>query len=103
MAKQVGPLFITGTIDGIIFYKLNGQYYMRSKGDYRSGKQMRKDPRLKRSCHLKVHKSDSAHLKLCGSEQKCNHTVKMVTQVLEGAKHPSSVSLHGTISPGDTT
>jgi hypothetical protein len=49
MVKQVGPLFITGTIDGIIFYKLNGQYYMRSKGDYRSGKQMRKDPRLKRT------------------------------------------------------
>ena len=49
MAKQVGPLFITGTIDGVIFYKLNGQYLMRSKGDYRSGKQMRKDPCLKRT------------------------------------------------------
>jgi hypothetical protein len=49
MAKQVGPLFITGTIDGIIFYKLGEQYYLRSKGDYKSGKQMRKDPRLKRT------------------------------------------------------
>jgi hypothetical protein len=49
MAKQVGPLFITGTIDGIIFYKLGDQYYMRSKGDYRSAKQMRRDPRLKRT------------------------------------------------------
>ena len=49
MAKQVGPLFITGTIDGIIFYKLGDQYYIRSKGDYKSGKQMRKDPRLKRT------------------------------------------------------
>src|SRR5690349_16649228 len=49
MAKQVGPIFITGTIDGVIFYKLNGVYLIRSKGDYRSGKQMRKDPRLKRT------------------------------------------------------
>ena len=44
MAKQVGPLFITGTIDGIIFYKLGDHYYMRSKGSYKSGKQMRRDP-----------------------------------------------------------
>jgi hypothetical protein len=49
MARQVGPLFITGTIDGIIFYKLDDQYYLRSKGDYQSGKQMRKDKRLKRT------------------------------------------------------
>ncbi|ANE51074.1 hypothetical protein [Flavisolibacter tropicus] len=49
MAKQIGPVFITGTIDGIIFYKLNGQYYLRSKGDYKSGKKMRKDPSLQRT------------------------------------------------------
>ena len=49
MAKQVGPLFVTGTIDGIIFYKLGNQYYMRSKGSYKSGKQMRKDPSYKRT------------------------------------------------------
>jgi hypothetical protein len=49
MAKQVGPLFITGTIDGIIFYKLGEQYYLRSKGSYKSAKYMRKDPRLKRT------------------------------------------------------
>jgi hypothetical protein len=49
MAKQVGPLFITGTIDGIIFYKLGDQYYIRSKGCYKSAKYMRKDPRLQRT------------------------------------------------------
>jgi hypothetical protein len=49
MAKQVGPLFITGTIDGIIFYKLGEQYYIRSKGSYKSAKYMRRDPRLKRT------------------------------------------------------
>ena len=49
MAKQVGPLFVTGTIDGIIFYKLGDHYYMRSKGSYKSGKQMRKDPHYQRT------------------------------------------------------
>ncbi|ANE49498.1 hypothetical protein [Flavisolibacter tropicus] len=49
MAKQVGPIFITGTIDGIIFYKLGNTYYLRSKGDYKSAKRMRKDPNLKRT------------------------------------------------------
>ena len=49
MAKQVGPLFFTGTVDGIIFYKLGDQYYMRSKGDYKSGKQMRKDRTYQRT------------------------------------------------------
>ncbi|ANE51502.1 hypothetical protein [Flavisolibacter tropicus] len=49
MAKQVGPIFATGTIDGIIFYKLGDKYYMRSKGDYKSAKMMRKDPKLKRT------------------------------------------------------
>ncbi|ANE52643.1 hypothetical protein [Flavisolibacter tropicus] len=49
MAKQVGPVFITGTIDGIIFYKLGDTYYLRSKGDYKSAKMMRKDPNLKRT------------------------------------------------------
>ena len=49
MAKQVGPIFITGTIDGIIFYKLGDTYYLRSKGDYKSAKMMRRDPNLKRT------------------------------------------------------
>ncbi|ANE52161.1 hypothetical protein [Flavisolibacter tropicus] len=49
MAKQVGPVFITGTIDGIIFYKLGDTYYLRSKGDYKSAKRMRKDPGLQRT------------------------------------------------------
>ena len=49
MAKQVGPLFFTGTIDGLIFYKLGDNYYIRSKGSYKSGRQMRKDPRYART------------------------------------------------------
>jgi hypothetical protein len=49
MAKQVGPLFFTGTIDGIIFYELNGKYYIRSKGSYKSAKHMRRNPKYKRT------------------------------------------------------
>jgi hypothetical protein len=49
MAKQVGPLFFTGTVDGLIFYKLGDHYYMRSKGSYKSRKQMRRDPKYKRT------------------------------------------------------
>jgi hypothetical protein len=49
MAKQVGPLFFTGTVDGIIFYELNGKYYIRSKGSYKSAKHMRRNPKYKRT------------------------------------------------------
>jgi hypothetical protein len=31
MAKQKGPVKITGTIGGVTFYKLNGEYYARAK------------------------------------------------------------------------
>jgi len=49
MAKQVGPLFFTGTIDGLIFYKLGDNYYTRSKGSYKSAKHMRRNPRYQRT------------------------------------------------------
>jgi hypothetical protein len=49
MAKQVGPLLFTGTINGLIFYELNGKYYSRSKGSYKSAKHMRRNPKYKRT------------------------------------------------------
>jgi len=49
MAKQVGPLFFSGTIDGLIFYKLGDHYYIRSKGSYKSAKHMRRNPKYKRT------------------------------------------------------
>src|SRR6476620_10669761 len=33
MARQAGPLFITGTIDDMVFYKMGDKYYMRLKGE----------------------------------------------------------------------
>jgi len=49
MAKQVGPLFFTGTTDGVIFYKLGDKYYTRSKGSYKSARHMRRNPRYRRT------------------------------------------------------
>jgi hypothetical protein len=31
MAKQVGPIFLVRTIDNLIFYKMDGKYYVRMK------------------------------------------------------------------------
>lgn len=49
MAKQAGPVFFTGTIDGLIFYELNGEYYVRRLGKYKNKKQMRRSPKYERT------------------------------------------------------
>lgn len=51
MAKQVGPLYYEGTLGDIIFYQVNGQYYARFKGTYKSRKQMQRIPKYKRTLH----------------------------------------------------
>ena len=43
MAKQAGPFFITGTIDSICFYRMDGCYYARAKSSL-AGKRVKKDP-----------------------------------------------------------
>ncbi|KAA2240767.1 hypothetical protein F0L74_32030 [Chitinophaga agrisoli] len=43
MAKQTGPVFITGTYNGICFYKLGGKHYARRRSSL-SGKRVKKDP-----------------------------------------------------------
>jgi hypothetical protein len=43
MAKQSGPHFITGTVEGICFYRMNGRYYARRKSSL-SRKRVKKDP-----------------------------------------------------------
>ena len=48
MAKQAGPLYFTGSIDDITFYKMDGQYYARKKSSL-DRKRFRTDPRFKRS------------------------------------------------------
>lgn len=43
MAKQIGLLKITGTIDGICFYHMDGVYYAREKSSL-SGERVKHDP-----------------------------------------------------------
>ncbi len=50
MAKQSGPLQITGTIGGITFYKMDGQFYARSKSSL-DGRRVKKDPRFRRTMY----------------------------------------------------
>jgi hypothetical protein len=48
MAKQVGPVYYEGTIGDIVFYQMNGEYYARFKGNYKSLKQMKRIPKYQR-------------------------------------------------------
>lgn len=48
MAKQVGPVFITGTIGDICFYKMDGEYYARMKSSL-TGKRVKKDRKFRRT------------------------------------------------------
>jgi hypothetical protein len=48
MAKQTGPIRIQGTIDGLTFYKMEGQYYVRRKSSL-SSKKFFKDKAFERS------------------------------------------------------
>jgi hypothetical protein len=48
MAKQKGPKFISGTINGLTYYKLNGRYYVRKKSSL-SRKRVRRSPAFQRT------------------------------------------------------
>jgi len=48
MAKQTGPVKITGTIGNICFYEMDGEYYARLKSSL-TGKRVKKDPRFRRT------------------------------------------------------
>ena len=43
MAKQKGPVYITGTKDGITYYEMNGKHYARRKSSL-SRKRVKNDP-----------------------------------------------------------
>lgn len=48
MSKQRGPVYFTGTVDGICYYKMNGKYYARRKSTL-SRKRVRRDPAFART------------------------------------------------------
>lgn len=43
MAKQCGQKFITGSIDNLCFYQMEGKYYVRTKSSL-TGKRVKSDP-----------------------------------------------------------
>lgn len=46
MARQSGNIVITGTIDNLCFYQMDGKFYVRMKSSL-SGKMVKKDPAFK--------------------------------------------------------
>lgn len=50
MATQIGLLRITGTVDGICFYRMGSVYYARKKSSL-SGKRVKKDPAFADTIH----------------------------------------------------
>lgn len=48
MAKQIGTIKITGTVAGVTFYRMEGQYYARRKSSL-TGKRVKRDPRFRRT------------------------------------------------------
>ncbi len=48
MAKQRGPVFIEGTIDGRTYYKRDGKYYVRKKSSL-SARRVKRSPAFKRT------------------------------------------------------
>jgi hypothetical protein len=48
MARQIGDIFITGTIDDITFYEMEGKGYARRKSSL-TGKKVKRDPRFRRT------------------------------------------------------
>lgn len=43
MAKQIGLLTVTGTVDAVCFYRLEGLYYARGKSSL-TGERVKRDP-----------------------------------------------------------
>lgn len=48
MAQQDGPLYITGTIDNLCFYEMEGKYYVRIKSSL-TGQRVKRDPAFRRT------------------------------------------------------
>ncbi|HNP24231.1 MAG TPA: hypothetical protein PKM63_03875 [Panacibacter sp.] len=61
MAKQSGMLRITGTIDNLCFYKMDGQYYVRMKSSL-TGKRVKKDPAFSATMRYAGFLADAARI-----------------------------------------
>lgn len=53
MARQIGDIIITGTIDDITFYEMDGKGYARHKSSL-TGKRVKRDPGLSAPCRVPI-------------------------------------------------
>lgn len=70
MAKQVGPIKLTGTVAGITFYKMGDEFYARAKG----GPTREKVLKDKNSIRTRENASEFAH---------CSHVAKTLTRGIQ--------------------
>src|SRR4051794_9381680 len=83
MARQAGAFLITGCIDNLCFYKMEGKYYVRMKSSLR-GKRVKKDLAFKRtmeyaSLHANASKIASALYRELPKEEKGIAVYRMLT------------------------
>ena len=83
MAKQIGEHTITGSIDNLCFYKMEGQFYVRMKSSL-TGKRVKKDPVFAKTMHYaqllgNASKIASRVYKKLGKEQKVKGLFKQMT------------------------
>jgi len=50
MGKQKGPTYITGTFNGLCYYQMDGNYYVRRKSSL-SRRRVKRSPAFKRTMH----------------------------------------------------
>lgn len=76
MARQSGNIFITGTIDNLCFYKMDGQYYVRLKSSL-TRKRVKRDPAFARTMQ---------HARLLGEAAKLASVVYKTVQPVHRRK-----------------
>lgn len=85
MAKQVGPVYCTGTIGMVCFYKMQGKYYARLKSSL-TGRRVKKDPAFRRTMENanilgEASRIASAVYRSVPSEEKCQGLYRMMTGI----------------------
>jgi len=106
MAKQVGTDFI-GCVGGLVFYKMDGQYYVRQKSSL-SRKRVLKDPKFKKTMEnagvlAKASRIASKLYRLLDKQTRnrsvYNKLTGMVMGMLKAGCEPEEVVSHFTAAP----
>ena len=88
MAKQSGNILITGTIDNLCFYKMDGQHYVRLKSSL-TRKRVLKDPAFAKTMFYAQQFGQAAKLaavvyRALPADQKKNGLYKTLTGIANG-------------------